>query len=81
MLIFCRLCGVLYELDGMTSRTIDGRYKCKYCKTTYKHKGNLWRHLKEECGLEPSHQCQFCRYQCKRKDNMRKHLMLVHKVI
>jgi len=67
----------------MFSQTIDGRYKCERCHktTTYKHKPNIYRHLREECGVNPSHLCNFCDYQTNRKGDLKTHMILIHKKI
>lgn len=61
--------------------TVDGKYRCKQCDATYTQKYNLYRHLREECGLDPLHKCLFCDYRSKRKQNLKTHIIAVHKKI
>lgn len=72
----------IYKLNEMISETVDGRYKCeRCCKATYKHKRNLYNHLRVECGIDPAHKCQFCDYRAKRFASVKKHTIAVHKLI
>ncbi|XP_019881162.2 longitudinals lacking protein, isoforms A/B/D/L isoform X16 [Aethina tumida] len=52
----------------------NGIYSCVRCYKVYKHKGNIRRHLKYECGKEAMFNCHLCSFKCKRLDYLRFHL-------
>ena len=65
----------------MVLMTKDGRYKCvQCCRATY-NKQSLYTHLREECGVVPSHLCHLCDYQTKHKTDLRRHFIGVHEKI
>lgn len=49
-------------------------YNCETCGNSYKLIGNLNRHLRYECGVEPQFQCSYCPYKAKLKGNLNKHM-------
>ncbi|XP_076238070.1 longitudinals lacking protein, isoforms A/B/D/L-like [Calliopsis andreniformis] len=68
---------------GRTSqfrRARPGVYPCPSpnCKSSFNWKGNLNRHLKYECGLQPRFKCPYCHYCCKVKGDVRKHIARKH---
>ncbi|XP_054287652.1 zinc finger protein 425-like [Macrosteles quadrilineatus] len=46
-----------------------GRFHCLRCNGSYKHKRDLRKHLKLECGVPPKFQCPLCPYKSKRDDS------------
>lgn len=58
-----------------------GVYRCPNinCTKFFNWKGNLARHLRYECGLEPRFKCPYCRYRCKVKADVSKHIVRRHK--
>ena len=66
----------------LISETSDGRYRCeRCCKSIFKYKHHLYRHLREECHVDPLHLCMFCNYQAKRKETLKAHIIGVHKTL
>lgn len=56
----------------------NGRYECQKCfQLSYKHKGDLHRHMKYECGVDPKFECCICNKKFKRNYQLKRHL-LVH---
>ena len=55
-------------------------FECKACGRSYTKKGNRARHLKYECGKNPSFVCHLCDFQSNYNYLLSKHLMDVHKV-
>lgn len=51
---------------------------CPNCTKIYKHKRNLWRHLKYECGVDPQFSCQICGKYFKYKQSMQDHIYVQH---
>lgn len=58
-------------------------YRCpkNNCGKMYKSKGNLSRHLKDNCNKRPIYKCPYCTKTCSLKNNMKTHIGLVHKQI
>ncbi|VVC28716.1 Zinc finger C2H2-type [Cinara cedri] len=55
------------------------RWMCpNKCGRHYKNKGDLQRHLKKECGVEPQYLCEICSKAFKRKDSLKSHSTIVH---
>lgn len=52
----------------------EGRHVCLRCSSHYKNKGDLLRHFKYECGVEPKFQCQKCQKKFKHKTHLKNHL-------
>ncbi|KAK7573646.1 hypothetical protein V9T40_010837 [Parthenolecanium corni] len=48
-----------------------GCYSCPRCHNSYRWKKNLTRHLKLECGKEPTLQCPLCPLRTKHKSSLR----------
>lgn len=72
--------GFRRKYPNVMSVTVDGRYKCEQCGVaTYKHKQNLYTHLRQNCGVPPQFQCHLCNYQGKRKSHLQTHVLLIHK--
>lgn len=57
----------------------SSRFICPNCGPlkSYKTKGSLTRHLKEECGVEPKFQCARCKRKFKLKHNLVAHERMV----
>ncbi len=55
-------------------------FKCDWCERTYSLKSSLTRHMKAECGVEPSLTCPQCDHKLKRKSDLKIHLMEMHNV-
>jgi hypothetical protein len=53
-------------------------FKCVKCGRNYSHRRNLWRHLKLECGKEPTFQCAYCPKKTKQKVHMKSHIAVRH---
>lgn len=51
---------------------------CPRCPKGYAHKTNLYRHLKYECGLQPTFMCHHCPYKAKRKTHLVDHIARRH---
>ncbi|CAL1680035.1 unnamed protein product [Lasius platythorax] len=49
------------------------------CDRVFKWKGNLMRHLRYECGLQPRFKCPYCDSKSKFKASVRQHLIRKHK--
>jgi len=57
-------------------------YLCpNHCGRKYKHKGNLQRHLKFECGVPTKFQCTICGKCFARKDTFKSHMGLKHRIV
>lgn len=54
-------------------------FHCTKCFKIYRHRTNLLRHLRLECGKEPNFQCQYCQHRSKRKSNLMLHIRNLHK--
>ncbi|XP_039284550.1 longitudinals lacking protein, isoforms A/B/D/L-like isoform X1 [Nilaparvata lugens] len=72
--------------DGQWSHIVSVESTSKFycpnnCGRSYNNKGNLNRHLRYECGVEPQFQCDQCSYLTKHKDHLRKHVLLKHTAI
>lgn len=48
------------------------------CGRSYKHKKNVFRHVKFECGILPQFECPFCSHRTKQKINMDVHIKIKH---
>ncbi|XP_031367346.1 zinc finger protein 64-like [Apis dorsata] len=48
------------------------------CAKSFNWKGNLNRHLRYECGLQPRFKCPYCAYCCKVKGDVNKHIIRKH---
>lgn len=58
----------------------DGcKFQCGACCKVYKHKRNLVKHLRYECGDKMPFCCLICDYSAKQKKNLFNHLLKHHK--
>lgn len=58
------------------------RWPCSNgCGRSYKNKQHLYRHMKNECGIEPRYKCEICLKYFTRKDHLKLHYALHHKII
>ena len=48
------------------------------CAKSFNWKGNLNRHLRYECGVQPRFKCPYCEYRCKVKGDVSKHIPRRH---
>ncbi|XP_026830802.1 zinc finger protein 813-like [Ooceraea biroi] len=57
------------EANQIAGKGQRGKYICPNpnCARSFNWKGNLTRHLKYECGLQPRFKCPHCHYCCKVK--------------
>ena len=53
-------------------------HACPRCTKRYKFRTSLYRHLKFECGKEPSFHCPHCSYMTKQKAPMQRHIRHTH---
>jgi DNA-directed RNA polymerase subunit RPC12/RpoP len=65
-------------LQSCTQNLGRESFKCVNCGKNYLHRRNLWRHLKLECGKEPTFQCPYCPKRTKQKVHMRSHISVRH---
>ena len=49
------------------------KFSCQNCERVYKNKDSLGRHLKWECGKEPSFACSRCPYKARYKADLVRH--------
>ena len=69
------------ELDKDTTTEDHGRnisYECEICKTCFKLKANLKKHVASVHEEKKSFKCDICDYSCPRKDKMKSHMASVH---
>jgi hypothetical protein len=55
-------------------------HHCKVCGRGYRHKENLTRHKRVECGKEAQFYCMYCHYKSKHKHDLLRHLKCRHPV-
>lgn len=55
-------------------------HTCNQCGKSYKWKGSLLHHIRNECGKQPKHYCNMCTYVTKRNSDLLRHLRSVHKM-
>jgi len=67
--------------NQITRKKQRGIYSCTNtnCLRSFNWKGNLMRHLRYECGLQPRFKCPYCDYCCKVKGDVGKHIVRKHK--
>ncbi|KAL3275231.1 hypothetical protein HHI36_020000 [Cryptolaemus montrouzieri] len=53
---------------------INGLFKCENCEKMYAKKSTAMRHVKYECGKQPSFGCAFCGCKAFYKFNIMKHM-------
>ena len=53
-------------------------FPCPNCDKVYRHKHNLRRHIKVECGKAPQLQCGYCDMRFKHKCTLQKHVDRKH---
>lgn len=51
---------------------------CKTCGKEYNYRKNMLRHVRYECGKEPSNFCPHCSFRCKQPYNLTQHLRMKH---
>ncbi|PNF37613.1 hypothetical protein B7P43_G11944 [Cryptotermes secundus] len=68
------------DWTSSTTSTSDNLhlYACPRCTKRYKFRTSLYRHLKFECGKEPSFRCPHCSYMTKQKAPMQRHIRHTH---
>jgi hypothetical protein len=54
------------------------RHQCHKCGRSYSRFGDLNRHQRYECGVEPQFPCPYCPYRAKKKTTMQTHVVLKH---
>lgn len=52
---------------------------CPQCGRLYEALTSLRRHIKYECGKEPSFRCHLCPYAAKLKENLKRHMLCRHR--
>lgn len=66
-------------LDDMLAKpNHQNQFSCAKCNRVYKHKNNLYRHVRFECGVNPQFQCPMCPFKAKQKDNLKSHMLVKH---
>lgn len=53
-------------------------HRCPRCNKAYLYKKNLSRHLRFECGVQPSEQCFYCPYIARYKHSLHVHMRSQH---
>lgn len=69
--------------DGLplSNRYADSRpYQCQQCGRFYKWKQTLMRHMRLECGKDPTFYCPFCPHKAKVKSNLDQHIRVRHHI-
>lgn len=65
------------NLEGTISsyilQSLDGSHICPQCGKRYKHKTSVYKHLKNQCGVEPKYKCIPCNFACKFLHVLRRH--------
>lgn len=56
-----------------------GSFDCPQCFKRYRWKKSLLRHMRLECGQEPSHFCPHCDWPFKHKHHLISHITLTHR--
>lgn len=56
----------------------ERQFACDTCGKNYIHLRNLLRHMKHECGKEPSFSCSVCPYRAFQKVHVQKHMRRKH---
>lgn len=57
----------------------DEQHICPKCGKCYTYKRNLKRHLRHECGVQPTEYCAHCPYVSKYKHSLTTHIRTQHK--
>lgn len=76
----------LYQILGLPGKSLHqyrNMYKCTNdsCRRIYRNRSSLTRHLKFECGKQPTYSCMICQKRCALKSNLKQHMALVHKLV
>ncbi|PSN32889.1 hypothetical protein C0J52_13336, partial [Blattella germanica] len=62
-----------------SGRRLDDRvHRCETCGRSYRHKENLARHVRVECGKEAQFYCEYCQYKSKHKHDLLRHVKTRH---
>ncbi|KAG8259371.1 hypothetical protein J6590_014839 [Homalodisca vitripennis] len=56
-----------------------GKFRCSDCGKCYRHKANLYKHKRYECGDQRPFSCTLCPCSFKQKFSLKRHLLIVHK--
>jgi hypothetical protein len=65
------------EPTGAVNYSYRG-FRCTQCFRVYRHRSNLLRHIRLECGKDPIFQCPYCQHRSKRKGNLMMHIRKLH---
>ncbi|RZB39182.1 hypothetical protein BDFB_000071 [Asbolus verrucosus] len=63
---------------GLNLDFLLGKFTCRTCGRTYRHRESLQKHIRFECQKEPTFGCPYCPYKAKRKGNLKVHINGVH---
>lgn len=61
------------EMVAVSPSSLQEKFICTTCERVYKNKDSLGRHLKWECGKEPSFACSRCPYKARYKADLVRH--------
>lgn len=53
-------------------------HRCEVCGRGYRHRENLKRHIRVECGKEAQFYCMYCDYKSKHKHDLLRHIKCRH---
>lgn len=63
------------------SGDLSVKFPCPQCNRSYRHKCDLKRHLKFECGQQPNFLCVHCPRRFHQKTNLKRHVFTVHSAL
>ncbi|KAJ4427499.1 hypothetical protein ANN_25147 [Periplaneta americana] len=78
-----------YDLDDLSQALLTPvaewnmefcMHRCEKCGRSYRHRENLLRHIRVECGKEAQFYCIYCKYKTKHKNNLLRHLRCRHQI-
>ncbi|XP_076621386.1 longitudinals lacking protein, isoforms A/B/D/L-like [Colletes latitarsis] len=72
-----------FPIGRIANRTIydsDDRYRhlCPKCNRSYKHRSNMMRHYKYECGSLQRFECPYCKHHLRQRTHVWTHIRTLH---